>query len=136
MVSNNGNDIVLDSDCMVLSFDFRSGSKLPYVSGVSMTKKPVLGKPLKIMSIKVVVDIIKEIESNKDISSRKISSVDVSNLSKIVFYFSDNLKVVVDRYKIKQKINKLGILLSQGNLNFKNVDYIDLRFKEPLLGKK
>jgi hypothetical protein len=42
----------------------------------------------------------------------------------------------LDREKIAQRIKVLGVVLSQGNLDMDHVKYVDLRFKEPIIGKK
>ena len=40
------------------------------------------------------------------------------------------------RDQIVQKIRVLGVVLAQDALNLGDVKYIDLRFKEPIIGKK
>ncbi|MCK5081648.1 MAG: cell division protein FtsQ, partial [Candidatus Omnitrophica bacterium] len=60
----------------------------------------------------------------------------VENLSKIQFTLSNGLVIILDRNNIDRRIKVLGVVLSQGKLDMKQVKYVDLRFKEPIIGKK
>ena len=48
----------------------------------------------------------------------------------------EELKIIVDRDNIPHKMKILELVLSQAKPDFEGVQYIDLRFKEPILGKK
>ena len=52
------------------------------------------------------------------------------------FYINDTLKVIVDDKDIERKLKILKVLLAKTKSEFGNLRYIDLRFKEPVVGKK
>jgi len=133
---SNAQELILDKEGVVLSFDVKNKDKLTEIKGVTLNKTAVLGKSLKYREVSIALDIIDAIKTNKDLSSYDIASVNVLNLSKIFVYLSGGLRVIVDKNKIMQKTRVLGLLLSQGNIEMNKVNYIDLRFKEPILGKK
>ena len=49
---------------------------------------------------------------------------------------SNGLVVILDSTKITQKVKIVGLILAQGKVKPKDAKYIDLRFKEPIVGKK
>ncbi len=65
-----------------------------------------------------------------------IKDINIENLSKIQLTLSNQLDVIIDRDKVAQKIRVLGVILAQERLDLKEVKYVDLRFKEPIIGKK
>ncbi len=136
MLSNPSHDILVDNEGVVLSFGELSDVKLPSISGIPLRSKIALGQSLKSKELNVALYILRSFQGNGDLSHFEIATVNVHNLSKIDFYLSNNLKIIYDQDKILQKTKNLGILLSQGNLDFSKIQYIDLRFKEPILGKK
>ena len=84
----------------------------------------------------MTLKIIKLFKANSGLASYSIRDVNIESLSKIYFTLSNKLDVVIDKDKIAQKIRVLGIVLAQDRLDLKDVKYIDLRFKEPVIGKK
>ena len=63
-------------------------------------------------------------------------NIHVDNLLKIYFHLSNGLQVIVDQERIDQKIKLLAFVLAQKKIDLEQTKYIDLRFKEPVLGKK
>ena len=101
-----------------------------------MDRRAVLGQPLKKEEVDIALTIIKTSQEETRFFPYKISMIDVSNLSRINCQLTNNLRVIMDRESISQKVKKLGVLLSEGHIDFHEVEYIDLRFREPLLGKR
>lgn len=132
----NDRNILIDKDIVILSVDAAIDPKLPVIRGIKIGTKVTPGKPLRRRKVDIAVDIIKMVHKNKSFAPLYVASIDVGNLSEIDFRLSNKLKVIIDERRVYQKIKKLEILLSQGNLDFKDIHYIDLRFKEPLLKKK
>jgi cell division septal protein FtsQ len=62
--------------------------------------------------------------------------VDVDNLSKVSFNIGPMLQIILDKEDSARKLEMLVSLISQKKLDFREVKYIDLRFKEPVVGKK
>ncbi len=62
--------------------------------------------------------------------------MDVDNLSKVSFNIGPMLEIILDKEDSARKLELLVSLISQKKLDFREVKYIDLRFKEPVVGKK
>ena len=60
----------------------------------------------------------------------------MENLSKIHLVIGRNLDIIVDKDRIQDKLKNLELIFTQGKLDLSTVKYIDLRFNEPVLGKK
>jgi cell division septal protein FtsQ len=131
------NKVTLDEDGVVLSTEGEAGKELPIVFGVKRdNQKLVRGMPVSGADIQIALKIASLFQANKNLSSYSITTMNVENLSKIYFTLSNDLEVILDRNNTSQRIKVLGVVLSQGKLDLKHVKYIDLRFKEPIIGKK
>ena len=129
--------VVLDREAVILSLEDKKDKNLPDIVGTKLKNpKLVLGMPLKGSDIWLTLKIIKLFSANSSLDPYLIKGVNIENLSKIIFTLSNQLDVIIDRDKIAQKIRVLGIVLAQDRLDLGDVKYIDLRFKEPIIGKK
>lgn len=129
-------DVLIDREGVVLSTDEESAHlKLPYIQGVRLARATAPGRPVTEEEVGAALDILKSMEEHEVLAEYPVSSIDVSNLSHIDCKLANDLNIIVDRDKTRQKLDKLGVILAQGQLDIKSVEYIDLRFKEPVLGK-
>ena len=148
-------DITIDAQGVILSLDSSvSSPDLPWIAGIDLEKTwSVPGRQLQGQDIKTALALIKAFRLNKYLSVYKVLKIDVANLSQIEFYtvfsknhgspfidgqisMTDTLKVIVDQNNIFEKIQMLSLMLSQAKLKLDEINYIDLRFKEPIIGKK
>ena len=70
------------------------------------------------------------------VSAHRLRTIDVGSLSRIYCHFSDGLKVIIDSDDVPRKVQLLGIVISQARVQLDQVNYIDVRLKEPVLSKK
>ena len=132
----NGSLITLDQEGVVLSQMNDINQNLPLIVGIRFNSRIAVGWMMRGADVNAALDIIKSFRENTQLFSFKITNIDVQNLSKIYLTVSENLKIIIDRYNIPHKIRLLGLILSQQNLDWTSIKYIDLRFKEPIVGKK
>lgn len=136
MIVQNRN-VVLDKDGIILGLPAEKDKKLPVIEGAKViSPNLVLGLPLRGSDLWLSLKILKLFESNDGLEAYKVTDLNVENMSKIIFSVSDKLDVIIDRDDIAQKIRVLSVVLAQDTLNLKEVKYVDLRFKEPIIGKK
>lgn len=129
--------VVLDKEAVILSLNKEKDKKLPGIVGAKFNNpKLILGMPLKGSDVWFALKIIKLFKANSSLASYSIKGINIENLSKIHFTLSNQLDVIIDRDKIAQKIRVLGIVLAHDRLDLRDVKYVDLRFKEPIIGKK
>ncbi|MDP8212670.1 MAG: FtsQ-type POTRA domain-containing protein [Candidatus Zapsychrus exili] len=128
--------ISLDKNGFVISINNRRSSRLPEAVGINLKGDFSVGKTIEYKQIQIALRIAEFFAYNKKLSSYKISKINLENLSEISFYFTNKLKIILDQDKILSKMNLLKIMLTREHIDLKRVKYIDLRFKDPILGKK
>lgn len=84
----------------------------------------------------MAIAVIKAFRESKGLANFSIKKIDVTNLSAMEMTISNDLKIMVDRENLAMKMQMLGILLSKDDFNPAEIKYVDLRFKEPIIGKK
>ena len=132
-----GQVITLDEEGVILSINDRDDASLPNVVGVSAENSPlVLGLPLKGANLWAALKIIKHFGLEQGLAVYSIKEINIENISKIYFLLSNSVQIIIDREEIAHNIKVLGVILSQRQFEFQQVKYIDLRFKEPIIGKK
>ncbi len=133
----DGKTVVLDDQGVVLSVDDKEERKFPQIIGLQRhSREPVRGLPFDGPEMKTALAILKGFQAEKSLSSYRIESVHVENMSKVYFTLQDNPDVILDQDKIAHGMKVLSVVLSQGQLDISQVKYIDLRFNEPIIGKK
>jgi len=129
--------LTLDEKGVVLSITGKREKRLPLISGLTgVNQRIVRGLPLQGKQIHAALRILKVFQLSRDLTTYQITKMDVTNLSKINFTLSNKLRVIVDSGRTGKKMKMLGLILLQGKLNLKEIKYVDLRFKEPIVGKK
>ena len=125
----------VDEDSVLFdASEIQEESNLPLILGLE--KKifgPKLGKKYNIRELVLAIDIIKEAKINKAFKDYKIKRIDVANSADASFFVSDVLKVKIGQGNIKDKLNILSGLLIQEKDELGNIEYIDLRFREPVI---
>ncbi len=133
VLMSHQHEILLDEDGYVLSFDTLPSSRYPVIQGFSGQTKFVLGRPLRGEAIHLALKIIAEIRAQDPAFDWPLSQIDISNLSQITLLFSNDLTIIFDREHVPQKVQTLAVLLHQGKLDYQNINYIDLRLKDPII---
>jgi len=129
--------VILDKESVALSLEKKKNKDLPEIVGARISNsKLVLGLPTSGSDIKIALRIIRFFEADQSLSAFSIGEINVENLSKIYLKLSNDLEIFLDREQMAQKIRALGVILSQSQLDMGQIKYIDLRFKEPVIGKK
>lgn len=133
----NQNYFTVDDEGVVIFIDHKPFAKYPLIINTHLEKRRVvLGTKLATEEIKTAVTVIKAFFSNNLLSKYPISNVDVDNLSKVSFKIGPLLEIILDKEDVAVKLELLVSLISQKKLDFREIKYIDLRFKEPVVGRK
>jgi cell division septal protein FtsQ len=128
---------VLDGDGIVLFDTPTRSDKLPLIEGVNTRSLNVqLGYSLNGVDVRMALYIIRLFRRSPVLSSYPLTGINVDNLSKINLYLMDDYRILIDRDKIERKLQILELLLSQKKINFDEIKYVDLRFREPIIKKK
>ena len=131
------NYLTIDEEGVVIFMESKPLPQLPLIKNSHLEKrKVVLGSKLATEEITTAIAIIEAFYNNNGLSKYPISDVDVDNLSKVSFNIGPMLEIILDKEDSARKLEMLVSLISQKKLDFREVKYIDLRFKEPVVGKK
>lgn len=133
----NQSYVTIDQEGVVILIDRKAEAKLPLVHFSQLEKKRlVVGMRLAAEEIRTAIRVIDAFYRNNGLSKYPISDVNVDNLTKVTFKIGPMLEIIIDKDDIAAKLDMLVFLISQKKLDFREVKYIDLRFKEPVVGKK
>lgn len=136
IIALESQDVVLDERGVVLDDEALSLKRgVPYISGIGDAYSPKKGKKLNGQRVDVALKILRSIHGNDYLKRFLVKSIDIGNLSQIRVYI-DSIEVVFDRFKIENKVEMLGLLLSDAGIPIDQINYLDLRFKEPIINKK
>lgn len=131
------NYLTIDDQGIVIFADKKPVPQMTLIKNAKLDKlKIFLGSKLQTPEVTTAIEIIQSFKSNTSLNKYPISDVDVGALSKTNFYIGSELQVILDQDDIDQKLDMLVRLIAQKKLDFREVKYIDLRFKEPVVGKK
>ena len=137
VVMLKGKYLLVDKEAVVISMLGQLNPQFPLIRGLDGLKIPiVLGGQLSSQHVHVAIDLIKLYRSSPYFVKLVVSQIDVGNLTKIMLTLNNQAMVIVDRSGLQNQLNVLGMLLSQNRIKWEEVNYIDLRFKEPVVLKK
>lgn len=106
----------------------------PVIKGLPLDKiKIVLGTPSNVKELNLVVELLKQLKMHPNTSHLKVLTIDAGNLSKIQMMVMPNIQIIIDQDQLTDKVDMLEILFQNGKINWSQVKYIDIRFKEPII---
>lgn len=126
--------VILDQKGVVLSESLKSDDRLPFINGMKGNYFRI-GLPIRGPQMACALEILRYYRIEKSLTAFPLTSIHVLNLSEVFLTLNSNLIIKVDKDHVEQKIKLLGFMLSRGDLELSQIKYIDLRFKEPVLGK-
>ncbi|MCA9401703.1 MAG: cell division protein FtsQ/DivIB, partial [Candidatus Omnitrophica bacterium] len=133
----NDKVLTIDDHGVILSTTSKRDKRLPYIEGLEdKNHLYALGHPLTGTKILVGLSYVRYFVANRQLDNHLIQTINVSNLSQVEMLVDNGLMILLDRDNIERKMKVLGVVLAQKNLDFSQIRYIDLRFKEPIIGKK
>jgi cell division septal protein FtsQ len=112
-----------------------SGAGYPMIEGLKISN-PRLGIKY---NLKELDDTLRLITQSARIGLTKkypIKFIDVSNTEYLVFSILDGLKIKIPSDNMPEKLSVFASLISQVNMDLTRVEYIDLRFKDPMIKLK
>ncbi len=131
----SGKHYPVDEDGVVLP----SGSRvdalndLPVISGVDM--KLITSRQTS-RNLKLALQLLGEIRLTKSVTSLGVASINVYDPRNLSFYFKNGVEVRVGEENFKERLDLLSIALRDPRLVLDNVKYIDVRFKDIIIGPK
>ncbi len=127
----------VDEDCVLLSGvkDYPD-EKLPIINGVRFNPSREIGKTTDSKHVKKALLLLKELCDSGILEEHTLVEIDVSSLRNVIFFLEDGLEVKIGREDYTTKLENLREVLADPKLKPRDIRYIDLRFKEPVIGPK
>ena len=146
-----GEDLALSPAPAVMS---REDADLPVVAGLERKIASVrLGKKYFVPELMLAIGIVREVRINSELRNYSLKKIDVSNIENTSIFVSvpysalagssaqknpaaGSLEVKLGQDDIKAKISLLGELFLHYRRKLSLLEYVDLRFKEPVIKLK
>ena len=125
----------IDRTGMVLPPEGDTGA-LPIISGFSMWLKPRVGERLdnrQLTSAFLLIDALKENTLENSFSATIIDAANHKNLS---FYLRNGIEVKIGGDDFPERLKMLKTTLNNQRLDKNDIRYIDLRFRDVVIGPK
>ncbi|MFH1692617.1 MAG: cell division protein FtsQ/DivIB [Candidatus Omnitrophota bacterium] len=137
---------VFDADGIVLSsFSSKEMMDLPLMTGFEKQLKKVdVGKkyPLKVLQVPLALAKALKIQMPSVYSqvpcaqNLKVTRIDAGDPVNLLFYFNDDIQVKIGNQNFDDRLSLLQVVLKSLDYEMAQVDYIDLRSKEPVVAYK
>jgi len=134
----NGHTLEISADGFFLRRAEREGEALPVVRGLKAANAAP-GERVADENLLVAMNIMGLIKNVRPLSALGFHEVDISDPLKIICRFKDeatSFDVYIEKDHVAEKIKGLSAIVERRDLELAQVKYIDLRFDEPVIGRK
>lgn len=146
--------LTIDDYGVVVAITKKVDDTLPFIKGLKTPSRYVpLGATLRGQNLLLAIDMVKLFSGNKLSVNYQMIELNVENVARMYFVlmpkhpknilpsmngevFLPSFQVIMDWDNMPQKIEVLGLILLEKKLDLTQVNYIDLRFKDPVIGQK
>ncbi|MEE9500258.1 MAG: cell division protein FtsQ/DivIB [Candidatus Omnitrophota bacterium] len=125
----------IDRTGMVLSPEIKT-EKLPIITGFSLWLSPKVGTSLENPQVRNAFLLIDALGESAILSDYAVSAIDVSNYRNLSFYLENGIEVKIGSEDFLDRLNRLKTTFASPKLDKENIKYIDLRFKDVVIGGK
>lgn len=127
--------LIVDTEGVTMFYTV-SPIPLPLVKGIPLERsRVVMGAVSNIKELNSMVELLKQLKLHPNTSKLRIASIDAANLSKIELFVLPAIQIIIDQEDLNSKVDMLEILLQNGKINWSQVKYVDIRFKEPIINE-
>ncbi|MBI3602284.1 MAG: hypothetical protein HY209_05260 [Candidatus Omnitrophica bacterium] len=134
-VQVHGKYLVVDTEGVSMFYTSQALA-FPVVRGVPFERnKVVLGVASSIKELNLVVELFGQLKLYPHTRQLKVIMVEAGNVSKIELTVMPHVQIIIDQEDLAAKINMLELLLQKGKINWSQIKYIDVRFKEPIISE-
>ncbi len=128
----------VNEDAYVLAkLGARPSRRLPVIYGVQLTADEIeLGRCYRQSSLNWAVSFLNELKKNGFLKRYRVTKIDVSEPRSMSFFIDHKLEVKIGNRDWQKKVENLGSILQNMDLDYSQEYYIDLRFKDFVFGKK
>jgi len=125
----------IDNTGMVLSPEINS-EDLPLISGLSMWLRPKSGARINDGKLKDALVLLESLNESSPLRAYKVTKIDARNSGNFVFYLENGIEVRIGGKDYTERVKRLVKTLSNTKIDKSNIKYIDVRFKDVVIGPK
>ena len=109
---------------------------LPIVSGVGWRFTRRIGQREDSERMRIALKLLDAIKGSDLLSEHMLSKIDVSDYKNILFYIEDGLEIKIGHSSFIERITRLKAALESMMIDKDEIEYVDLRFDDVVLGTK
>jgi cell division protein FtsQ len=128
----------VDNDSFVFSgLDARPLKDLPVISGIDLRPDEKAGRvPCGSANMKLALELLRAVMRSSFLGRYRLSAIDAGDIRNLSFYLNESLEIRIGGEDFVQRLKELERTLKDPRLAIDKVKYIDLRFKEVIIGPK
>lgn len=127
----------VDTDGVILSGVKDYPDKdLPVISGVRSSLERHVGRATDSRRVKTALLLLKELSSSGILNEHKLVEIDISSIRNAIFFLEDGLEIKIGNKNYASRLENLKKILQDPKIKPIDIRYVDLRFKEPVIGPK
>ncbi len=127
----------VDSEGVILpNADASAWQKLPVITGVNVRESDKAGGVCGSRPLSIALGLIIELSRARILSEYSITAIDVTDPKNAAFFFEDGLEVKIGHESFRERLQRLSQTLKNPRLILSRIKYIDLRFKDIVIGQK
>lgn len=112
----------------------RSGD-LPVITGIYLREKDI-GRTILNAGLEKSLTLLNELSKSGVSDSYNISSIDADNSRNLSFYIDDGVQIKIGGDDFRARLRNLKKVLEDPEVDLKDIRYVDLRFKDVIIGPK
>ena len=131
----NGKFYPIDEEGVVLPNASRveALNDMPIISGIDIK---AIGRPGSCRSLELALELLREIRQTRELTTFGVASINASDPGNLSFCMKNGVEVRVGAENFRDRLDMLGRALRDPRLVIDNVKYMDVRFKDVIIGPK
>jgi cell division septal protein FtsQ len=127
----------IDEDGVVLSgIHAASLKELPVIEGIDVRSESKKGARSSSRNLKLAIELIKELRRSGFITRYGVDTIDAGDPRNLSFYLRNGVEIKIGFEDFKERLAMLDGTLRDPRLVMDRIKYIDLRFKDVIIGPK
>ncbi len=136
-VVSGGRSYPIDEEGYVLAASDRvSMGELPVIEGVNIRYDEKRGKKNTSRNLRLALELLKEIKKSRAISAYKVDVIRAGDIRNLSFVFRNGPEIRIGYEYFRERLSTLEYTLRDPRLLLDRIEYIDLRFKDVVIGPK
>jgi len=125
----------LDGTGMVL-YPGTKSENLPVIMGLSFWLRPEAGKRLDSNRINSALHLVEALDKSGVSREYNVTAIDAANFRNLSFHLENGIEIKIGDGEYAERLKRLKKTLAKPGLDTENIKYIDLRFKDVVIGPK